>query len=83
MYVGLSRLTFSEFPFKQLFSSKLEDIIELLLGHGAGLRAKTRPHHQVGEHHLLLRHLVEDKVSGRQSDEQVLKEFSHSFKRHV
>lgn len=56
---GLGRLTFPDFILEQLLSSKLEDVIELLLGHGARFGAETRSHHQMGEHHLLLCHLVE------------------------
>lgn len=57
--VGLSQLTLSDFILEQLFSSKLEDVIKLLLGHGACFGTETGSHHQMGEHHLLLRHLVE------------------------
>ncbi len=56
---GSSRLTISDFILEQLFSSKLQYVIELLLRHGACLGAETRSHHQMGEHHFLLRHLVE------------------------
>ena len=42
---------------EELLRAKLEDVIQLLLGHGTGLGAQARSHHQVGEHHLALGHL--------------------------
>lgn len=42
---------------EELLCAKLEDVIQLLLGHGARLGAEAGPHHQVGEHHLALGHL--------------------------
>ena len=42
---------------EELLRAKLEDVIQLLLGHGARLGAQARSHHQVGEHHLALGHL--------------------------
>lgn len=42
---------------EELLCAKLEDVIQLLLGHGARLGAQARSHHQVGEHHLALGHL--------------------------
>lgn len=52
----LNFLTFS-FVLEKLLRPKLEDIIQLLLGHGAGLGSQTRPHHQMGQHHLPLGYL--------------------------
>lgn len=51
-----STLTFS-LILEQLFCSKLEDVIQLLLGHGARLGSEARPDHQVSQHHLLLGNL--------------------------
>ena len=43
--------------FEELLGAELEDVVQLLLGHGAGLGAQAGPHHQVGQHHLALGHL--------------------------
>lgn len=50
---------FSTFAFilEELLRPKLEDIIQLLLRHGAGLGSQAWPHHQVGQHHLPLGYL--------------------------
>lgn len=58
----LSQHTISDFILEQLLSSKLEDVVELLLRHGARLGAKTRSHDQMGQHHLLLRHLLAGQI---------------------
>ena len=42
---------------EQLFGAELEDVVELLFGHGSGLGSEAGPNHQVSQHHLLLRHL--------------------------
>ena len=42
---------------EELLGAELEDVIKLLLGHGAGLGAQPRAHDQVGQHHLALGHL--------------------------
>jgi len=43
--------------FEELLGAELEDVVQFLFGHGAGFGAEAGPHHQVGEHHLPLRHL--------------------------
>lgn len=42
---------------EELLRPKLEDVVQLLLGHGACLGSQTRAHHKVGQHHLPLGHL--------------------------
>ena len=39
---------------EQFFRAKLQDVVELLFGHHGSLVAKTRPHHQMSQHHLTL-----------------------------
>ena len=54
-FVPLSKLVL-----EQLLRAELEDVVQLLFGHGARLGAQTRTHHQVGQHHLLLGNLVRE-----------------------
>lgn len=52
----LYTLTFS-FVLEKLLGAELEDVVQLLFGHGAGLGAQPWPHHQVGQHHLTFGYL--------------------------
>ena len=45
------------FIFEKLLCAELEDIVQFLFGHGSSFGAQAGPHHQVGQHHLPLRHL--------------------------
>lgn len=45
------------FILEKLLGSKLEDVIQLLFGHGACFRAQAGPHHQVSQHHFSLCYL--------------------------
>lgn len=51
---GSSRL---HLVLEELLRAKLEDVVQLLLGHGASFGAQAGSHHQVGQHHFSLRHL--------------------------
>ena len=42
---------------EQFLGAKLENVVELLLGHHGALVAEARPDHQVCQHHLALGHL--------------------------
>lgn len=56
---------------EELLRAELEDVVQLLLGHGARLGAEAGPHHQVGEHHLALGHLCDALLHGGARHEAV------------
>lgn len=56
---------------EELFRPKFKDVIQLLLGHGARLRAKPRTDNQVGEHHLPFGHLGDPLLHGGSRHEAV------------
>lgn len=80
--IRLSQHTISNFILEQLFCSKLEDVIELLLRHGARFGAQTRSHDQMGQHHLLLCHLLAGQI--KTINQQALGRYSeNSYNVHV
>lgn len=56
---------------EQLLGAEFEDVIQLLLGHGARLGAQPGPDHQVCQHHLPLGHLCDPLFHGRASHKPV------------
>lgn len=56
---------------EELLCAELQDVVQLLLGHGARLGAQAGPHHQVGEHHLTLGHLRDPLLHGGPRDKAV------------
>lgn len=59
------------FILEQLLGSKLENVVQLLFGHGARFGAQTGPHHQVSQHHFPLRHLSDPLLHGAPSHKAI------------
>lgn len=59
------------FILEKLLSSELEDVVQLLFGHGARFGAQAGPHHQVSQHHFPLGYLSDPLLHRAPSHEAV------------